>query len=470
MYKEIQVKTRYVLLFLSLILVSCSASFDKDFEAAMGRESGPEVLNALLALDQSYPETLKVKVNIGALYLLLGQYERAAVYLEQGKKLDRWYGNKKTRYLLYANLAELYYAQASYQQAIDAGSKALELDESDSVGAAFVRAKALAALEEYEQALTAFDTAIESHPDLMNKTDHEILISTLIKTESYERLITEIGTYAATFGYSPGLGLHESMAYQRLGRVEESLFAAFKELEYRRFYGIVSEEELSSSLDAMSTALSASDLETDEGKRLIAAFHSYLAGDYGKAYEMLHLTKADTSFATYLVLATLLESGEEIQENFSAYADLEQYFSDLPGYYYHAWRALERLPSTSFANVQPLLEKTIQLAPATGFAREARIQLGRLVGIEGPEAALILTKEESNILFSRALSTGDPSYLVPLIKLQETNENIYQLHAYLRLTEALKYEAFRRFCSAQQPQLGPLATERMASLLIVYGK
>lgn len=453
----------------TFLFLSCNQSseeFERAFSAALGKDSGFEMLDAFLKLDQEYPKKLKLKVNIGATYLLLENYERAAIYLEEGLKYDTWTAERRTRYLLYANLAELRYRQKEYKQALTFCDIALKLDKRDPIGTSYIKAKSLTAQENYEQALSAFEDAMNLNAEEMRKEDQEVYIRVLVQTEEYAKALRLIQDYKKRFGYVRGLGLHESRIYEKLNRRIDSIFAAFKELEYQRFYGAIGERVVLENLNKLEEAVSGAEFtDIEELKIVIEGLQLYVTGHYEDAYGLLKTVEPGIPFSEYLINALKLESEEAGQDLYKVYSSLEEQFSDLPGYYYHAWRSMSRIPQRNkFSFLRPLLERTIELAPSTPYATESRIKLGSLLGFDKELGELIILIEEADELYEQAMSSGDPKYLLPLIRIQKTPENIYQMHAYLKLTQAARSETYRDVLRDTARQLEPPASQRLNAI------
>ena len=101
--------------------------------------------------------------KIGMCQLLLRRYKEARKSFEQAMRMDKKYANA------YANLAVVYYEQASYGKSIRYYDKAIELD-SDVAVFYNNRAASLFAKKQYEKAMVDYGKALQLDPEIFERT------------------------------------------------------------------------------------------------------------------------------------------------------------------------------------------------------------------------------------------------------------------------------------------------------------
>jgi len=464
-----------------LIPSACASrqtSYQARHEELARTQTGSELFIGLLALDQEYPNSLALKVDLGAHLLAAGELEKARVYLEAGERLavrtrvNRLGGGTKNRQLaalLYADLAELSWRTKQYREAADYSSVSLSLDPEDPSGALFTRAKARAVLRENGESLADFAKGWESRRSTMVPEDYRAYGSLLSSEGRNGEALATLAAYQARFPYEQGIGLAESLLYERTGLIEESVLAAFKELEYQRCAGSTTEARMLAGLGDLARKLEDPAFNPGRrGKRLAASLCRYVKGDWpGALAELSTIASVSAEpFGRYLLLSAQLEAGKATSGDFQSYLSLEPSLRGLASYYHHLWRGLKacRGPEAVSAAVD-IVEKCILLAPRTGIAAEARRELGRIRGLSPADGEKLLLGAELEQIARAVKSGADLALLEPVLALLTTPDNAYQA-AGTRMLEALKADArVMAFLEERRKDSAGRLKERLAFLL-----
>lgn len=103
--------------------------------------------------------------KVGMCQLLLRRYREAQKSFDHAIRMDKKYANA------FANLAVVYYEQASYAKSIRYYDRAIELDAGEAV---FYnnRAASLFAKKQYEKAMADYAKAMQLDPDIFERTSH----------------------------------------------------------------------------------------------------------------------------------------------------------------------------------------------------------------------------------------------------------------------------------------------------------
>jgi hypothetical protein len=467
----------------AIILVPSSCAPRQTYSQARHEElartqTGSELFIGLLALDQEYPYELGLKVDLGAHLLAAGELEKARVYLEAGERLaartrinrlGAGAKNRRLAALLYADLAELSWRTKQYREAADYSSVSLSLDSEDPAGALFTRAKARAALRENGESLADFAKGWESRRSTMVPEDYRVYWGLLSNEGRNGEALATLAAYQERFPYEQGIGLAESLLYERTGLIEESVLAAFKELEYQRCAGSSTEARMLAGLGDLARKLEDPAFNPGRrGKRLVGALGRYVKGEWpGALAELSSIASVSVQpFGRYLLLSAQLEAGKATSGDFQSYLSLEPSLRSLASYYHHLWRGLKACRGPEAANAAvDIVEKCILLAPRTGIAAEARRELGRVRGLSPADGEKLLLGAELEQIARAVESGADAALLEPVLALLTTPDNSYQA-AGTRMLEALKADArVKAFLEERRKDSAGRLKERLAFLL-----
>lgn len=454
-------KKSYLLPLLLLpALLSCrpaDRSFEQDYARALAQNRGEELMLALLELDQAYPDRIKVKITLGGMLLAAGDLPRAQIILERGEQLARRCRDAALVGLLFTNLAELYYRRQEYARGADCAARALQAAPDQMRGVIFTGAKCLFALGRYDEALDSFRRARES--EVMTGEDLEVYTALLAGRGLSDQALTVLRDREHRHGYLPGLGLLESAVLERMGRTDEAVIAAAKDMEYRRSLGLLDDTLLLERLETLTGLLPDVSPHRSGGELTAAAYTAYVRGQWRLSASLLTELdlRAPMPFYDYLLAAALLESGADDPELLATFRRLEPEFRLLPAYYYHLWRGLKAVGEYTIFSARPVLERCILLAPHTLYARESRAELGLLLGLSAAEGEKLLLGAELDSLYERLQAGADPQILQPVLDMLALPDNIYRSAAVMILEQARRVPAVAAYLASQpQPSASPV--------------
>ncbi len=442
----------------------CGNPFDKAYEAGVRGKSGQALSDELLRLDQAYPNQLRLKLDLGARLLAAGDLKAAATYLDRGEKLvgPFRFHDPRLVYALCADKAELHFRSGDFREACAYAAKAIAQEPVDSLGVVFTRAKAESALGDMAAALKDFDGGWAAHKATMGAEDYSAYAIELKKAGRDADAITVSEGYQRIWPYDPGIGFLESGCHERLGDISAAIVSAFKEYEYSRPYGGISDKALIESLDAAIPKVAGLPSTSRKAvERLVASLKAFIHGEWKLVADI-----PGDGFGEYLCLAARLESGNASIAELERYILLEPSLKSFQAYYCHLWHGLKKDPrSWSVKSARPLLEKCISLAPASVMARESRLELGRLIGVGEAAGEKLLVPSESAAIFSGILSGAPFDSLEPVIALLDTPDNDYQA-AWVRALGQLSADpAMRSFIATRARTASERQRERLAHIL-----
>ena len=455
-----------------LLLWACSgsqAAFQAEYEALAKSSSGPALFSSLLALDQKYPHQMALKVDIGRALLEAGELEKAAIYLKSGEELASRSKDQRLKALLYAALAEHAFRRGQYQESIDLAAKALANPPHEPAGVLLTRARAYQAIGKTQEALADYARGWSADRPAMIPEDYRGYSALLVAAEKYAEALEVYAEYQILFPYETGIGLAESLLLEKLGRIEESIVAAFKELEYQRYRGGVPEALIQDNLAKLSRKLDDRQWNPEgRGKALVEALRRYSRREWVEAARALERPSPalERRFGRYLLLSARLESGQAAEADFREYEGLEPYLKGLPAYYYHHWRGMRHGSGGDLpAGARPVLEKCILLAPNTPFALESRRELGRLIGLAQTDGERLLLGPELEAISRQVAGGQSLTRLEPVLELLSTPDNEYQLLAVLMLKQLKSREQVRAFLAERSRTATGRLKERLAFVL-----
>jgi tetratricopeptide (TPR) repeat protein len=451
------------LLLTIMLALSCrpvNTGFEQAYAETLAAKRGPDLILALSELDQRFPDQLKLKITLGGLLLAAGDLSRARIVLERGEELARRCRDDNLRGLLFTNLAELCYRRGEYSRGLACSDRALSADPDQALGVAVTRAKCLCALGRYKEALDGFRQIPESEP--MTAEDLEIFAALLLESGEAEEALNTLQELEHRHGYSLGLGLQESAVYEQLGRFDEAVMAAAKDMEYRRSFALIDDARLLSNLQQLAALLPGSaGCESDAESAVVRAYSAFVRGQWPRCVTLIEQIDLRTPFYNYLLLASLLESGAADPEQLTAYRRLKADFRFLPAYYYHLWRGLKAgNDGYTIFTARSALETCILLAPGSQYARESRSELGRLLGLTAVQGEKLLLGAELDGIYARLAAGADPQILQPALEMLLLPENVYRSAAVLVITRARRFAAVEDYLSGQP---------RFLALLDAYG-
>lgn len=435
------------ILCLAPFLPSCSsdAEFKAALDAAAAGFRGAALVRELEALDRRFPDRLELKTELGALYLAAGELARAATHLERGEVLARGCRDHGLLYLFHANLAELRLRSRAFDASVEAADKAIASSrrrkEGDRIGAVFVKAKALAALGKKDEALGIFETEKTGASRTMTAEDMTIHARLLAEKGRFADAIARMKDRRARFGYAAGAGLEESVLYERIGRLPEAAAAAFEELDRRRFHAGLPDSTVLAGLAEAKKRLSVLCPREGTGVASAAAVLTgaelFTRGDFAEASAVFaSVTCAEGgTYLDFLVAACDAETGKA--GSMERLVALESRYRDFQGFYHHLWRAMKKgAGGHGFGTERTVLERCILLAPGSAAAREARGELGILVGVGAEDGKKLLLGPELDAIGAALADGAGPEVLDPAVELLATKDSAYRLAGQILVRKA----------------------------------
>jgi tetratricopeptide (TPR) repeat protein len=427
--------TAILMLFLSVMSSSCSGSeaFDKAYAAAKNQPSADAVLAALIRLDQEYPDRFIVKYEIGLLLLGKGDTFSAEPFLKRAADLFGRGSDKDKKASTYGGLALIAYSRGDYKKAEEFGRKAMAVGAPKARGFGFITARSLLGQGKGDEAMKLFDASWADERDGLSRDDYRAYARTLQSAGRNADLVKVLDAYQATFAYEPGSGLMQSSAFESLGDFDSAVFAAFKEVEYGRAFGVVSASDVKKNLAALEKKLDDKSFNPEgKGKAALEIVTAFAREDWAtvvSSFAKLRVIDPDP-FRVYMRLSALIESKKASPSDVEGYKALLPSFKALPTYYHRVFLGMGGIASGAATdNRLAPLEMAIDLSPKTELAASWRKELAAAAGIPAADAAKLLTRKEISGTAERAAGSGEMSVLAPLVGMLELKDNNYTLMA-----------------------------------------
>jgi tetratricopeptide (TPR) repeat protein len=411
-----------------LILLTMSCSADSPFTKAYGavdRSHGRDNLLAqLVRLDQDYPDRFVLKHEIGMLYLQGGDPNSAAPYLERALALAGRGARPSDKATLYGGLAIVSYSRGDYPKAAELGQEAVKVKANEAAPFGFITGRALLAQDKQKEALEYLDAAWKAAKPFMSAEDYRAYARALESAGRNRDLITVLDSYEAAYPYEPGLGLMQSAAYERLGDLDSSVLAAFKEAEYATAYGASRPADIQNNLAAIGKKLDDKAFNpSGSGTSALEAVSAFARGDWAAAERLFARRGGTGTFEKYLFLSARIEGGRENAGDVNALAALQPSMRSLPPYYFRLYLGLRAVGDQSPDRLADVLESAIDLAPRTDAASAYRKELAVVLGLTPSDGPHLLTKTELSAAADNSAATGESSLLEPLVGTLELKDN-----------------------------------------------
>ncbi|MDR2029548.1 MAG: hypothetical protein LBP93_08435 [Treponema sp.] len=291
---------------------------------------------------------------------------------------------------------------------------------------------------------------------------------------SYASALEELAETERSGGFTPGLGLSESMIREWSGDYGGAVLAAYKELSWAYGYGAgVTREGLGEGLrkvlalyeeggeapgapalgeEARAQALGAA--------RAVLAFHQGSWTEARLSLEGLDPGDAPDSFARWMALVCRLEEGEPSRRIQGAYGAIRARYEGFPEYWYRGARHFSGHIRGEYA------ERCINLAPRGPFAGDCRRILAEIVGLSAHEGNSIKTRAEIEESITRSALSGAPGDLAELFGLLALQDNPFTLYAAGALRALAIQEDFRNWFGQEAAR----ASGRLAERLLYISK
>jgi tetratricopeptide (TPR) repeat protein len=420
-------------LFAFLSCGSCGSdrmTYKEDLQRILDTSKNPlEMKGRLLELDQRVPDKAVVKINLGILCLTLGETEEAGVYLKRAHELKRANLTADERYLLLSGLAEYSYKSERLEEARGFAQEALEIDAADRLGERLIIARVAYRQGKLEKAYESFREVWGNDRKYMNKEDYDVFFVLLLNGEEWTEAYQVLQAYLEKFGYEYGMGVKTSALLEKAGRINASILAAFTDLRYAQFRGMISPGDVGENLEELGRKLrSAAWPNENRGEQVLFGLQRVLEerwGEAGKVFgELAGATDQSSPLVRHWFLVVQMENGNS--ESLAAYIEEESTFRGFPEYYYRLWRTLKsRQASYSLAKAKPVLERAAYFSRGTTYGLESRRELGRLMGLTPADSTRVLVGNELKELEQKFQSTGELQYIEPMLQALAIENNDY---------------------------------------------
>ncbi|MDR0590138.1 MAG: hypothetical protein LBG25_06295 [Spirochaetaceae bacterium] len=291
------------------------------------------------------------------------------------------------------------------------------------------------------------------------------------ETLSYAAALEELAETERSGGFTPGMGLSESMLREWSGDYGGAVIAAYKELSWAYGYGAgVTKDSMAQGLKTVlslyetgegNSALSDPSLgEAARAQALLAArgvlaFHNGAWVQARLSLEGLDIGDEPDSFARWMSLVCRLEEGEPFRQIMGAYGAIRARYEGFPEYWYRGARHFSGYVRGEYA------ERCINLAPQGPFAEECRGILAETVGLSVNEGSSIKTRAEIEESITRSTASGSPGVLTELFALLSLQDNPFTLYTAGALRALAIQEDFRNWFTQEAARTSGRLAERL---------
>ncbi len=460
-------KKNIIFLLVFIILFSCSNKnqFIEDLEKIMGEKEGEEQLNALVELDKKYPEKLRAKINIAAIYLGMEKTDLAELFLAKGVEAAKKSRDKDEKYIFYANYSEYLLNKGNLSESLKMGMAALENNDSDPAGASLTVAQILVSEKKYSEAVLFFKKTWETNIDLFTEQDLAAFFYLLgISQDAGNNIALMVSIIDEIRLRNPGrqgFGFQQAEILDQAGAPVASLVAVFSEIEFSRSNNVAN-NEIFKTIDL----LYEKNKEIAANAKIIEGYKSFILEEWNIAEAVFTEITPEVSivFYNYLKLASILQSGLGTEELFSNYLLLSRYYSGLQSYYYHLWNGMKKGSVKYDIDVEEsVLKNCILISPASEYARLSRIELGRILGI--PDGEKIVAVDEVFYYVDSVIKGASPNILEPVAVMLEMENNIFVEDAMELLKEAVKEKKIGEWFKNRAQKGNALIKARVSAIL-----
>lgn len=399
--------------FMAMTLASCAgrneASESAVAEAKRRIRFGADPFVTLSALDQEWPNDVRIKAELASMLLACGRYGEADGYLARAEVLVK---GRKDRAAVRAARARLAVERGDFVAARRYAESAMADDPADPGGAEFPLARAVAAGGDRDGGRKRFAAALAAKAGKATREDWRFWIRFLAEDDAASAL-DALDSYEAAYPYEPGTGLVESALRERTGDLDGSVLAAFKDALYAFESGAVPVGELLSRLEGIETGLADASFNPDcRGLAAVRAAKAYLDGDWAVLGTALGTMPTASKTKSWLESAASLSPSDP--GSIRGYAESEKRYGFFPSY-----RLRFALVFLKDAGRRQLVrsagEAGIDAAPAGPHAAALRSVFAEAVGLPAGSGAAIRTRNELEAAGYRAASARDPAFLAPAI-------------------------------------------------------
>ncbi|MCX7024147.1 MAG: hypothetical protein NT080_05935 [Spirochaetes bacterium] len=317
--------------FMAMTLASCAgrneASESAVAEAKRRIRFGADPFVTLSALDQEWPNDVRIKAELASMLLACGRYGEADGYLARAEVLVK---GRKDRAAVRAARARLAVERGDFVAARRYAESAMADDPADPGGAEFPLARAVAAGGDRDGGRKRFAAALAAKAGKATREDWRFWIRFLAEDDAASAL-DALDSYEAAYPYEPGTGLVESALRERTGDLDGSVLAAFKDALYAFESGAVPVGELLSRLEGIETGLADASFNPDcRGLAAVRAAKAYLDGDWAVLGTALGTMPTASKTKSWLESAASLSPSDP--GSIRGYAESEKRYGFFPSY------------------------------------------------------------------------------------------------------------------------------------------
>ncbi|MFP3089656.1 hypothetical protein LQZ21_04950 [Treponema sp. TIM-1] len=293
----------------------------------------------------------------------------------------------------------------------------------------------------------------------------------LEKAGTYISALEELAETERSGGFTPGMGLSESMIREWSGDYGGAVIAAYKELSWAYGYGAgVTREAMAEGLEKVlalyegggeNSALDNPALGEAERAQALLAARGVLAFHNGAwTQALLCLEGLDTgdepdAFIRWMALVCRLETGEPFNQILGLYGAIRARYEGFPEYWYRGARHFSGHIRGEYA------ERCINLAPRGPFAGDCRGILAETVGLSVNEGSSIKTRAEIEEAITRSVASGNPGVLTELFGLLSLQDNPFTLYTAGALRALVIQEDFKNWFVREAARASGRLAERL---------
>jgi hypothetical protein len=291
------------------------------------------------------------------------------------------------------------------------------------------------------------------------------------ETGSYASALEELAETERSGGFTPGMGLSESMIREWSGDYGGAVIAAYKELSWAFGYGAgVTRTNMGEGLAKVlalyegggeNSALDNPSLGEKERAQALLAARAVLAFHQGSWTEArqclmgLEVVDEPDSFVRWMALVCRLEEGEPIRHILGPYGAIRARYEGFPEYWYRGARHFSGHIRGEYA------ERCINLAPRGPFAEDCRGILAETVGLSAAEGGSIKTRAEIEEAITRSVASGSPGVLTELFGLLALQDNPFTLYTAGALRALTMQDDFRKWFTQEAARASGRLAERL---------
>lgn len=455
-----------------LVATATSCSSREIDELVADAFDSPSILETyieLLRIDRAHPGVPEVEVKLAEILVQSGRIDEAGVYLESAREGLRSRTKTETKIGVYRLLALWAYNMDELDRSVEYATKAIDLiaeregehDDTGDLQAMYgLRARASAALGDHGAAIDDFGRAEASSESILPKVVLSSYAESLVDQGDWDAAIRIVALENKTYGYDLTGIINEIWLHEQTGAIAPAVLGVGLQFEFMRPQHEISPDEMVDRLQSAGIALD------DDSARIVELLSAFSAEEW----DAVRGVSSPVSVRTHPFMRYIKAIAEMQQElapaTLSDYAEIEPWFRNMQGYYYHLWAAIRDSGSQySLAIVGDAMERTILLAPDSARASETRRELCAFMGIDPGYAESLLLRAEVDTLIQRSLQTGSGTSLERVVELLDLPDNRYTTYAVVALTSVSGNSRMREALEAHASVSSGRRADRLRGIL-----